>query len=79
MHVPVFVDDGLYHKHGEPVLSKRQSSADLNIEQVVVNAHPFPVVLQPAKYVLQAESDVAVVLSVHYIGLQTEFDQMQTF
>lgn len=52
---------------------------DLNIEQVVVNAHPFPVVLQPAKYVLQAESDVAIVLSVHYIGLQTEFDQMQTF
>ena len=65
MQVPVAVADDLYHKHGEPVLSKRQNGALVNVEQVNVAAHPVPVVLQPAKYVLQAASDVAVILSVH--------------
>ena len=37
----------------------------MNMEQVKVATHPFPVVLQPAKYVLHAASEVAVVLSVH--------------
>ena len=37
----------------------------MNVEHVTVAAHPIPVVLQPAKYVLQAVSDVAVPLSVH--------------
>ena len=65
MQIPAAVDDDLYHKQGEFVLSNKQNAADVNIEQVKVDAHPVPVVLQPAKYVLQAESEVAVVLSVH--------------
>ena len=65
MHVPAAVADDLYHKHGEFVLSNKQNAALVNTEQVKVDAHPAPVVLQPAKYVLQAASVVAVVLSVH--------------
>ena len=65
MQVPTAVADDLYHKHGEFVLSNRQNEALVNMEHENVEAHPSPVVLQPAKYVLQAASDVAVVLSVH--------------
>ena len=36
-------------------------------------------VLQPVKYVLQAESEVAVVLSVQTIDLQTELPQIHYF
>ena len=48
-------------------------------EQVNVAAHPVPIVLQPAKYVLHAASELAVKLSVHLTGLQTEFDHIQAF
>ena len=65
MQVPTAVADDLYHKQGEFVLSNKQNDALANKEQIKVDAHPAPVVLQPAKYVLQAASDVAVVLSVH--------------
>ena len=65
MQVPAAVADDLYHKHGDPELSNRQNEALVNNEHVKVTAHPVPVVLQPAKYVLQAASEVAVVLSVH--------------
>ena len=65
MQVPAAVADDLYHKHGEFVLSNEQNAALVNVEQVKVEAHPAPVVLQPAKYVLQTASVVAVVLSVH--------------
>ena len=79
MQVPEALADDLYHKHGEFVLSNKQRAALVNTEHVNVAAHPAPVVLHPVKYVLQAASDVAVVLSVHNIGLQTEFYQIQTF
>ena len=65
MQVPAAVVDDLYHKHGDPELSNRQNEALVNNEHVKVKAHPVPVVLQPARYVLQAASEVAVVLSVH--------------
>ena len=51
----------------------------MNTEQEKIDEHPDPVVLQPSKYVLQAESVVAVVLSVHDIGLHIDLDQMQPF
>ena len=79
MQVPAAVADDLYQRQGEFVLSNRQRAAFVNDEQVKVDAHPAPFVLHPTKYVLQAASEVAVVLSVHKIGLQTELDQMQTF
>ena len=69
----------MYHRQGYPVVSDRHNDANVIYEQVNVCAHPVPVVLQPARYVLQAASEVAVVLSVHKIGLQAEFDHMQTF
>ena len=59
--------------------SNKQSVALVNTEQVKVATHPAPVVLQPAKYVLHAASDIAVVLSVHWTGLQTELDHIQAF
>ena len=51
----------------------------MNTEHVNVSAHPAPVVLQPAKNVLHSLSEVALVLSVHAIGLQAESPQMQAF
>ena len=49
MHVPAAVADDLYHKHGEFVLSNKQKAAFVKTEHVKVEAHPAPVVLQPAK------------------------------
>ncbi len=40
---------------------------------------PAPEVLHPFRYVSQSESDVAVVLSVQTIFLQTELDQMHFY
>ena len=48
-------------------------------EHVKVSAHPVPVVLQPAKYLLQSASEELTTLSVHFIGRQTESDQIQAF
>ena len=59
--------------------SNKQSAGLVNTEQVKVDTHPVPVVLQPAKNVLHAASEVAVVLSVHRIGLQTELAHIQAF
>ena len=65
MHDPVSLFDDLYHKQGFPLLSIKQNAALVNVEHVNEVEHPAPVVLQPAKYVLQAASEVAVMLSVH--------------
>ena len=49
MQVPAAVADDLYHRHGYPVESNRQREAFVKVEQAKVDAHPAPVVLQPAK------------------------------
>ena len=49
MQVPAAVADDLYQRHGEFVESNKQKAALVNTEQVKVEAHPAPVVLQPAK------------------------------
>ena len=49
MQVPAAVADDLYHRHGYPVESNKQNAALVNVEQAKVDAHPAPVVLQPAK------------------------------
>ena len=53
--------------------------AEVNDEHVSEFEHPNPDVLQPDRYVLQAESEVAVVLSEQTIGLQAEFAQIHNF
>ena len=65
MHVPAAIADDLYHKQGLFELSNKQNAAFVNDEQIKEAAHPVPVVLQPARYVLQAASDEALMLSVH--------------
>ena len=57
----------------------RQKAAEVNVEHDKELEHPRPDVLHPVKYVLQAASEVAVVLSEQTIGLQTEFAQVHNF
>ena len=79
MHVPSILTDDLYHKQGNPTVSNKQNEAFVIAEQGKFNKHPNPGVLHPAKNELQATSEVAIVLSVHSMGLQVEFDQIQNF
>ena len=79
MQAPFSFGDDLYHKHGDFELSDKQYYGLVNTEQEKIDVHPLPVVLQPSKNVLQAASEVAVVLSLHNIGLHVDYDQIQPF
>ena len=72
MQAPFSFGDDFYHKHGDFELSDKQYYGLVNTEQEKIDAHPIPVVLQPCKYILQAVSEIAVVLSVHSIGLHID-------
>ena len=79
MHYPVEDVVGLYQRQGYPELSNKQNEAFVIWEHVIFDKHPIPGLRHPSKNLLQSASVVAVVLSVHSIGLQIEFDHMQAF
>ena len=51
----------------------------MNAEHVKELEHPYPVVLQPVKYVLHTTSDVEDVLSEQTMGLQAELAHIHNF
>ena len=51
----------------------------MNEEHIKELEHPYPVVLQPFKYVLHTASDVEDVLSEQAIGLHAELAQIHAF
>ncbi len=46
---------------------------------MIFDKHPIPIFRHPAKNLSQSASVVAIVLSVHSMGLQAEFYHIQAF